>query len=83
MRRLTPVLSLLLLALLAFLAALLPAGFFALAWRERLDGVRRDARTFLLFLRDPGLRARLLGRRKDLAASLAELARLVPEAWDG
>src|SRR5262249_26296494 len=33
-------------ALGLFLALLLPSGFFALAWRERLARVRHDARAF-------------------------------------
>ena len=35
-----------------FLVALLPTGFFALAWRERLEHVGQEARAFARFLRD-------------------------------
>ncbi len=68
-------------ALAVFLLALLPSGFFALAWHERLERVRREARAFLRRLRDPGLPRRLREERRRLAAELAAMARLVPEAW--
>jgi glycerol-3-phosphate O-acyltransferase / dihydroxyacetone phosphate acyltransferase len=69
-------------ALGLFLALLLPSGFFALAWRERLDRVRHDARAFAGFLLDPDLRRRLRERRAALAAELEALAALVPdEVW--
>lgn len=68
-------------AALVFLALLPPSGFFALAWRERLDRIRREARSFVRFWRDRDLRGRLLDRRRVLAAELAALARLVPKVW--
>jgi 1-acyl-sn-glycerol-3-phosphate acyltransferase len=68
-------------ALAAFLAALIPTGFFALAWRERLDRVGQEARAFLRFLGDPGLPRRLRERRRELAAELRALARSAPELW--
>jgi len=49
-------------ALGAFLAALLPTGFFALAWQERLDRVGREARAFVNFLEDRDLPRRLRER---------------------
>lgn len=66
------------LGLLALLLALLPAGFFALAWRERLDRARRAARGFAAALRRPGLRRLLLERRRELGGELRALAELVP-----
>jgi len=68
-------------ALAGFLASLLPAGFFALAWRERLDRVRREARAFARFLGDRDLHRRLRERRRVLATELEALVRLVPDAW--
>ena len=68
-------------ATLALLALLFPAAFFALAWRDRLQRLRRDTRAFVQCLRDRGLPARLLAARQGLAAELRELARLVPEEW--
>jgi 1-acyl-sn-glycerol-3-phosphate acyltransferase len=62
-----------------FLAALLPTGFFALTWTERLARVRREARGLLTVLLDRDLRAHLLGRRRAIMAEFQELLRLVPE----
>lgn len=62
-------------ALLAFGAALLPTGFFALAWRERLERLAGEARAVFLFLRDRGLPGRLRERQQALASELLELAR--------
>jgi glycerol-3-phosphate O-acyltransferase / dihydroxyacetone phosphate acyltransferase len=70
-------------AVAALLVLLFPSAFFALAWRARLDRLRRDARAFVRCLRDPGLPARLAGERRALADELRELARLVPEEWPG
>ncbi len=67
-------------ALVLFLAALLPTGFFALAWRERLERVGGEARAFARFLRDRDLPRRLRQRRQALAADLMALVRLAPEA---
>jgi 1-acyl-sn-glycerol-3-phosphate acyltransferase len=61
-------------ALVIFLAALLPTGFFALAWRERFERVGREARAFIRFLRDRDLPRRLRRRRQELATELATLA---------
>jgi 1-acyl-sn-glycerol-3-phosphate acyltransferase len=66
--------------LVIFLAALLPTGFFALAWRARFDHVRQEARAFARYIGDRDLFRRLRVRRQELAAALAELARLAPEA---
>jgi 1-acyl-sn-glycerol-3-phosphate acyltransferase len=66
--------------LAAFAALLLPTGFFALAWWERFERVRRDARSFVQFLLRGDLRARLVERRRALARELGELADRVPAA---
>jgi 1-acyl-sn-glycerol-3-phosphate acyltransferase len=66
-------------ALLAvFLIALLPTGFFALSWTERLYRVRREARGLLTVLVDRDLRAHLLARRRAIMAEFQDLLRLVP-----
>jgi hypothetical protein len=69
------------LALVIFLAALLPTGFFALAWRGRLEHVKQEACAFARFLRDRDLPRRLRQRRQALATELQALVRLAPEAW--
>jgi hypothetical protein len=63
--------------LAVFLAALLPAGFFALGWHERLNRVARETRAFLRFLVDRDLRQRLIARRQALVEEITALARLV------
>ena len=68
-------------ALLVFLCALLPLGFAALAWRERLESVGREARAFVRYLRDRDLPRRLETRRRELAGELRALARAFPELW--
>jgi len=50
----------------------------ALAWRERVADVRRQARAFLHFLSDPELHPRLHAERAALVAELRALAALVP-----
>jgi 1-acyl-sn-glycerol-3-phosphate acyltransferase len=67
--------------LVLFLAALLPTGFFAMAWRERLERVGREARAFVRYLRDHDLPRRLRQHRQALVSELAALARIVPEVW--
>ena len=59
--------------------ALIPAGFFALAWRERVQDVAREATALLHFLARRSLRERLLERRRALAEELERLAARVPE----
>jgi 1-acyl-sn-glycerol-3-phosphate acyltransferase len=66
---------------IAGLALLFPAAFFTLGWHERLGRLRRDLRAIVCCLRDRGLPARLLERRRGLAAEIRELASLVPEEW--
>jgi 1-acyl-sn-glycerol-3-phosphate acyltransferase len=58
-------------------SSLFPAGFFALAWRERLERVATDARALHRFLRDRDAYRGLLDRRRALAAELQALARAV------
>jgi glycerol-3-phosphate O-acyltransferase / dihydroxyacetone phosphate acyltransferase len=59
-------------------AALVPAGFFALAWQTRLQDVAREATALLHFLGRRGVRDRLLARRRALAEELERLAARVP-----
>lgn len=70
-------------AVAALAVALVPTGFLALAWQERIARLGRDLRVFGRCRRDPGLSARLLVRRGALAGELRELASLVPEEWPG
>ena len=60
-------------ALAVFLVALFPAGFFALAWHERLERVGREARAFARFLGDRGASSRLRARRLGLVTELRAL----------
>jgi 1-acyl-sn-glycerol-3-phosphate acyltransferase len=62
-----------------FLLALGPGGFFALAWWERLDRLRREARGLVGLWARGDARARLAERRRALAAELVALAREVPD----
>ena len=63
-------------ALAALLAALLPTGFFALGWQERLRRVARETRASVRFLVDRDLRQRLTARRQALVEELTALASL-------
>lgn len=65
--------------LVIFLLSLVPTGFFALSWTERVDRVRRDTRGLCTVLLDRDLRAHLLGRRRAIMAEFQELLRRVPE----
>src|SRR5262245_40582530 len=65
-------------ALAVFLLLLVPSGLIALAWRERLGRVARQARAFARFVVDRRLHDDLLAERRALvreAMALAELAR--------
>jgi hypothetical protein len=63
-------------ALLALI--LVPAlGFLALAWRERWQRVREDARLFLRVLRNPRSPARIDVQRNRLVSEFDEIAALV------
>jgi glycerol-3-phosphate O-acyltransferase / dihydroxyacetone phosphate acyltransferase len=66
--------------LIVFVLALLPSGFFALAWQARLENVAREARGLLHFLARRGLHERLVDRRRALADEIERLAARVPEA---
>jgi len=68
-------------ALAVFLAAVLPSGFFALTWRDRLSRVRQEAGALVRYLRDRELVSRLRRRRQALAAELSAFVGLAPEAW--
>lgn len=59
-----------------FVLALLPSGFLALTWRERLARFATEARAFARFVLDRDLDAQLAARRDALVAELRELARL-------
>jgi hypothetical protein len=63
----------------AFLLALLPTGFFALAWRERLERLQSMLRAFVLVTKDRELPRRLQQRRQRLAGELKDLAGLTTE----
>jgi 1-acyl-sn-glycerol-3-phosphate acyltransferase len=63
---------------LLLLLALVPTGFFALAWQARVQDVAREATALLHFLGRRSLHARLLERRRALAEELEQLARRVP-----
>jgi glycerol-3-phosphate O-acyltransferase / dihydroxyacetone phosphate acyltransferase len=64
--------------LAVFLLLLVPSGLIALAWRERLERVVRQARAFARFVVDRRLHADLLAERRALVAeaiALADMAR--------
>ncbi len=61
-------------ALGVFIALLLPAGFVALSWRERLARVEREIRGLARRAREPGLLARLREERDELLRELKDLA---------
>ncbi len=64
--------------LAAFVLALLPAGFFALSWRERVERLRRETRGFLAFLLRPDLGQRLAARRRVILDAMTVLGRSLP-----
>ena len=53
---------------------LVPSGFIALSWRERLARVEREIRGFARMVRDPGLLMRLRRQHLELARELKLLA---------
>jgi 1-acyl-sn-glycerol-3-phosphate acyltransferase len=64
-------------AMVVFLVLLVPSGLVALAWRERLGRVVRQARAFAGFVVDRRLHADLIAERRALvmeAIALAEIA---------
>jgi hypothetical protein len=62
-------------AIAGVLAALIPSGFFALGWHERLRRFRGQVVGFLAFLFRPDLHRRFHARRRALRAELDALAR--------
>jgi hypothetical protein len=62
-------------AIAGFLVALVPSGFFALGWQERLRRFRGQVVGFLAFLFRPDLHRRFHARRRALRAELDALAR--------
>jgi 1-acyl-sn-glycerol-3-phosphate acyltransferase len=64
--------------LAVFALSLLPTGFFALSWTQRLDRVGRDTRGLVTVLMDRDLRSHLLERRRAIMAEFQELLRQVP-----
>ncbi|HET7874052.1 MAG TPA: 1-acyl-sn-glycerol-3-phosphate acyltransferase [Methylomirabilota bacterium] len=65
--------------LVVYLVAVLPTGFFALSWAERLSRVAREARGFFRFLVDRDLHRHLRDRRRALMAEFRALLAQVPE----
>ena len=66
--------------LVLYLVLLAPSGLLALAWRERLARVGRQARAFGRFLVERDLHAGLLHERRALINELRALAERVPAA---
>jgi glycerol-3-phosphate O-acyltransferase/dihydroxyacetone phosphate acyltransferase len=65
---------------LVFAVLLIPSGLLALAWRERLDRVARQARAFFRFLGERDLHQRLMAERRALVDEVRALAARVPGA---
>ncbi|HEX7054943.1 MAG TPA: 1-acyl-sn-glycerol-3-phosphate acyltransferase [Burkholderiales bacterium] len=61
-------------ALAALLVLLVPSGFVALSWRERLARLEKGIRGLARLLRDPRLAERLRAQRDALALELRQLA---------
>jgi 1-acyl-sn-glycerol-3-phosphate acyltransferase len=59
-----------------FVAALLPAGFLALTWHDRLRRFARETQAFVRFIVDRDLDARLAARRVAIVEEMRALARL-------
>ena len=62
-----------------FALLLIPGGFFALAWGERLRRLYREARGLLRLLVDRDLARHLGERRRDILAEMDAAVALVPE----
>ena len=67
-------------ALVVFAVLLVPSGLLALAWRERLGEVARQARAFFRFLGDRDLHRALMRERQALVEEVRGLAARVPAA---
>jgi 1-acyl-sn-glycerol-3-phosphate acyltransferase len=63
-----------LLPLFVFAVLLVPSGLLALAWRERLDQVSRQAQAFFRFLGERDLHQRLMAERRALVDEVRTLA---------
>jgi len=63
-----------------FVLLLLPSGFFALAWAERLHRLQREGRALLRLLSDRDLVRHLALRRRALLAEMDAAVATVPEA---
>ena len=63
-----------------FALSVLPSGFFALTWQERLARFTRETRAFFRFLVDRDLDRRLAARRRAIVDEMRELARLAESA---
>jgi glycerol-3-phosphate O-acyltransferase / dihydroxyacetone phosphate acyltransferase len=66
--------------LAVFVFSLLPTGFFALSWTERVDRMKRETRGLIAVILDRDLRAHLLARRRAIMAEFQDLLRDVPES---
>ena len=62
-----------------FLVLLVPSGFFALSWSERLGRLYRETRALLYLLIDRDLARHLAERRREILADMEAAAALVPE----
>jgi glycerol-3-phosphate O-acyltransferase/dihydroxyacetone phosphate acyltransferase len=62
-----------------FVALLLPGGFFALAWSERLRRLYRESRALLRLLVDRDLGRHLGGRRRAILDEMERAVARVPE----
>ncbi len=62
-----------------FCVLLVPGGFFALAWGERLRRLYRETRALLRLLRDRDLARHLAERRREILAELDAAVARVPE----
>ncbi len=62
----------------AFVAGLVPSGFFALAWSERLGRVVRDARAWMRLLAGGDVARHLAERRRAIEEEMEALVALVP-----
>ncbi|HKZ04479.1 MAG TPA: hypothetical protein VJU81_03330, partial [Methylomirabilota bacterium] len=61
-----------------FAVLLIPSGLLALAWRERLDRVARQARAFFRFLGERDLHRKLMAERRALVDEVRVLAARIP-----
>jgi hypothetical protein len=62
-----------------FIALLVPGGFFALAWSERLRRLTRETRALLRLLLDRDLTRHLAARRRALLEDMDAAVARVPE----